>query len=114
MSRPLTKDEYGMLAWFAEQWPEDLSPILRSVSPEAEAEVFVVDAGGYTTVRVAFAQPPSTLPSASPYEGEAVWDVEGMTGEAMLFLDDQGLMLEVIWQNGWPGRFPRRDELRPA
>jgi len=111
--RPLSHDEYGMLQWFAEQWPEDLSAVLAAIPRDAEAQVFVYDSDGYTTIEVAFCAAPAKLPGTSPYEGEAAWNVDGMSGEAMLFSSPEGVMLEVIWHDGWPGRFPQPHELQP-
>ena len=103
-----------MLRWFADQWPDDLGPLLTAISRDAEAHVLVRDEDGFTTVEIAFEEAPSTLPPMSPYEGEATWDVAGLTGEAILFSSRDGVMLEIIWHDGWPGRCPRPDELRPA
>lgn len=111
VTRPLTDDEYGMLGWFAAEWPADLGPLLDAMRPGAEAQVFLHEPDGYTTVTVPFDQPVLELPSESPYRGEAQWEVDGMSGFAMLFSDPEGVMLEVIWNDGWPGRFPRPHEL---
>jgi hypothetical protein len=112
--RPLAEDEYGMLLWFAEQWPEELGPVVEAIAPDAEAEVCLYEPDGHTTVTIGFNAAPSKLPSTSPYEGEALWNVDGMPGSALLFSGANGVMLEVMWLDGWPGRFPRPDELRSA
>lgn len=112
-TRVLHADERDLLEWFLDEWP-DLAPMREGLPSDAVAEVFSVEDDGYRTITLKFAHGFDAPKVSSPYDGEALAEVEGHPFEALFFSDREGVMVELIFSAGtWPKRLPRRDELHP-
>jgi len=112
--RLLGDDERALFAWFFAQWPE-LAALEADLAFDLPADVFALAEDGYRTLAVKYRAGVQRPPLPSPYLGEAEAVIEGNPFDALFFIGDDTVMLELIWSAGtWPGRLPRPDELQPA
>jgi hypothetical protein len=107
--RRLASDERALFDWFFARWPE-LVRLGPNVALDAPVVVYESAEDGYRTLSVPYIGDLEVAEFSSPYSVQA--KIEGHPFEALFFVGDAGVMLELIWSAGsWPERLPHPAEL---